>query len=204
MPPRSSKQATVRAAGAALEQRFAARATPVARGLRRPPRARGPSGRGAVQRSEPRCARRRIRRADTAAPRAVPQPSLFLNHPNTTVGAYDDILLPCGSDRTDWRSNWSGRFPYLAAGDAVETEIDGLGRQPQRVDPQGRARVRPDLDPGDGRAVHRLRCCRCPVPRCRTPGGQGHVGGTASRGTQPAARLGRRPVCRVRSSRSSA
>jgi 2-keto-4-pentenoate hydratase/2-oxohepta-3-ene-1,7-dioic acid hydratase in catechol pathway len=30
------------------------------------------------------------------------QPVLFLEHPNTIVGAYDDILLPPGSDRTDW------------------------------------------------------------------------------------------------------
>lgn len=39
------------------------------------------------------------------------QPVSFLKHPNTIVGAYDDILLPPGSHRTDWEVE-----PVLALG----------------------------------------------------------------------------------------
>jgi len=42
------------------------------------------------------------------------QPVLFLKHPNTIVGAYDDILLPPGSDRTDWEVELaSGTCPSI-------------------------------------------------------------------------------------------
>jgi 2-keto-4-pentenoate hydratase/2-oxohepta-3-ene-1,7-dioic acid hydratase in catechol pathway len=42
--------------------------------------------------------------AHAAESGAVPpeQPIIFLKHPNTVVGPYDDVLIPPGSQRTDW------------------------------------------------------------------------------------------------------
>ncbi|MEU1307280.1 fumarylacetoacetate hydrolase family protein [Streptomyces shenzhenensis] len=74
------------------------------------------------------------------------EPILFHKGTNTVVGPEDDVLIPPGSRKTDWEVELavvintgtpegvalSGRFPYLADGDVVELEIEGLGRQRTR------------------------------------------------------------------------
>jgi 2,4-didehydro-3-deoxy-L-rhamnonate hydrolase len=39
--------------------------------------------------------------AESGAPPPV-EPIIFFKHPNTVVGAYDDVRVPIGSSRTDW------------------------------------------------------------------------------------------------------
>ena len=66
--------------------------------------------------------------AESGVP-APQQPVLFLKHPNTIVGAYDDILLPPGGERTDWEVELAvvigRRARYLTSPDEASAHIAG-------------------------------------------------------------------------------
>ncbi|MGC9670758.1 fumarylacetoacetate hydrolase family protein [Planosporangium sp. 12N6] len=62
-----------------------------------------------------------------AAPPSTP--IVFLKHPNTVVGPYDDVLLPPGSTRTDWEVELAvvigRRARYLASPDDALAHVAG-------------------------------------------------------------------------------
>ena len=57
------------------------------------------------------------------------RPIVFLKHPNTVVGPYDDVLLPPGSRRTDWEVELAvvigRRARYLGSPDDALTYVAG-------------------------------------------------------------------------------
>ena len=57
------------------------------------------------------------------------KPILFLKHPNTVVGAYDDVLIPPGAERVDWEVELAvviaRRASYLDSPDDASAHIAG-------------------------------------------------------------------------------